>query len=151
MIEHDAFPETRKNKPPKMLAVLAILGFAFSLFQLFSFSQIIANWSILVDLPLSLKPLLLAASRLAWGSAGVLVSLGLWLGRGWARIGSLVYWILFSLGSWIDLIWLAEPSTLQGRWPVNLAFTVLSLSALVIILNLQSTRSYFGRNGVKIP
>ena len=67
------------------------------------------------------------------------------------RIGCIVYGIIFSIASWIKLIWIYEPTYLQTRWPANLTFTLLGLGILIGILNLKSTRAYFGKNTVKIP
>lgn len=151
MKDKAAHPEARNHTRPKLIVLLAILVLAFSLFQLFSFSQIITHWKILSDLPLSSEPVFLAGYSLVWGCTGVIISFGLWTAKPWARIGCISYWILFSLCSWIRLVWMIEPSTLQTRWPANLALTIISLGVLVYILNLKSTRLYFGQNEVKIP
>lgn len=151
MTNQNASPDALHNSRPKPLALLAILVFGFSLFQLYSFSQIILAWKTLIDLSLSNNPVFLAACNLAWGCTGVLISFGLWTGKRWARIGCMSYWILFSVYSWIKLIWIVEPTTLQTRWPVNLVLTTIGLGAVVVILNLKSTRSYLGKNTVRIP
>lgn len=151
MTDQEAYPDNQKESRPKLIALLAILVFGFSLFQLYSFIQVLTHWNILVDLHLALRPAAQATYHLVWGSTGILIALGLWTGKGWGRIGSLAYWILFSLSSWINLIWIAESSTLQTRWPVNLFFTILGLGALGIILNLDPTRIYFRKSRVKFP
>ena len=151
MTDQDAFPDARNNSRPKMLALLAISIFLFSLYQLLRFSQIILHWKILAGLPLSVEPGSLAVYSLMWGGTGMLVSISLWLGKRWARIGCLAYGITYIVFSWINLLWIVEPSTLQDRWPVNLALTIIGLGVLVAILNLKSTRSYFGINAGKIP
>lgn len=151
MINSDAPVEDRIKTRPKVLTMLAILVFAFSLFQLFSFSQIILHWDILADLPLTSKPILLAGYRVIWSFSGFLFAFGLWKGKSWARIGSMAYWTLFSICSWIRLIWIVESTVLHSRWPVNMFVTVIGLGALIAILSLKSTRSFFERNPVKIP
>ena len=151
MTDQDASPDAQNNSRPKMLALLAISIFLFSLYQLLRFSQIILHWKILSGLPLSVEPGLLAVCSLIWGSIGIFISSSLWTRKHWARIGCMSYWITYIIFRWIKLIWVIESSTLQDRWPVNLAFTIIGLVVLVAILNLNSTRSYFGKNAGKIP
>lgn len=151
MTDLDAHTAPPINTRPKLLTLLVILVFAFSIYQIFVFSQILYQWELLADLPLSTEPVLLAGSSLMWGITGIYLSLSLWTGKSWARIGSMCYWTLFSICSWIRLIWIAEPTTLQSRWPVNLAITVIGLGSLFGILSLRSSRSYFKINAVKIP
>jgi len=144
-------PVAQNNSRPKILTLLSILIFLFSLYQLLRFSQILLNWKILASLPLSVEPGSLAVCSLVWCSTGMFISISLWLGKRWARIGCLAYAITFSIFSWINLFWIVKPSTLQDRWPVNLALTIIGLGVLATILNLKSTRIYLGRNAVKIP
>lgn len=151
MTDQDTYPEPRNNRRPRIITFLALVVFGHALFHLFSFIQILTHWNLLADLSLSLESVFIAVYNLVWTGAGVLISLSLWTGKGWARPGCLSYWILYSIWSWIRLIWIVEPTILQSRWPVNLVLTLLGLGSLVAILNLKSTRSYFGKNGVKIP
>jgi hypothetical protein len=105
----------------------------------------------MASLPLSVAPGLLVLDSVVWSITGVLISVSLWLGKRWARVGCLAFGIIYSVYSWISLLWIVEPSTLQDRWPVNLVFTIIGLGTLLAILNLKSTQIYFGRNAVKIP
>lgn len=151
MTNSDLNLEIQNMKRPKLVTTLTILVFAFSLIQLFSFSQVVFQWDILADLPLTSKPIQLALYRLAWCVSGIYLSIGLWTGKSWARIGGMAYGTLFCVISWIRLIWFIESSTLYPRWPVNLVYTCIGLGALIVILNLKSTRTFFERNTVKIP
>lgn len=151
MTDLDAHTDPPINTRPKLLTLLAILVFVFSIFQIFVFGQVLYQWELLAALPLSSEPILLAGSSLMWGITGIYLSFSLWTGKSWARIGSMSYWTFFSICSWIRLVWIVEPTTLQSRWPVNLVITVIGLGSLFVILSLKSTRSYFKINAVKIP
>lgn len=151
MTDQDASPDARNDTRPKILTLLSILIILFSFYQLVRFSLILFNWKILASLPLSVEPGLLLVGSLVWSGAGMLIAVSLWRGKRWARIGCIAYGITYSVFGWINLLWIVEPSTLQDRWPVNLAFTLIGLGVLVAILNLKSTRNYFGRNAGKIP
>jgi len=151
MTDQDHPTDSHRNSRPKILALLSILIILFSCNQLFRFSQILFNWKILADLPLSVEPGLLLVASLVWSGTGVLIAVSLWRGKWWVRIGCFAYGMTYSVFSWINLLRIAEPSTLQDRWRVELVFTIIGLAVLGTILNLKSSRSYFGRNAVKIP
>ena len=117
--------------------------FLISLFHMLKLSQVIIQWDILSALPLTVSPLYLAANGLVWGVSGLILTWGLWTGRSWARKTSISLALIFAAAFWIDLIWITEPDILQTRWMINLVFTFLGLSTILIILNTASSRDFF--------
>ena len=148
----DQDPTSNTQAPrPKSLVFLAILIFLFSIFQLSRFSQIILLWKTIVDLSISFAPGWLSIWSLLWGGFGLLVVYSLWTRKPWSPFLGMIFGIGFSIYHWINLMWFIESSILSARWPVNLVFTLIGLGTLIGILNLRSTRAYFGKNTVKIP
>lgn len=151
MTDQDLSPDAAKNPRPKIVTLLSIGTLVFSCYHLLRLSQILSHWEILTDLPLSQEPAMQVMDSMVWSGTGVLVAASLWQGKRWAWTGSLLYGITYTVIQWIKYIWIFEPAALQDRWPVNLALTIIGLGGLAAILNLKSTRSYFGKIAVKIP
>ena len=149
MTDQDLTSNTQ-NPRPKSLVLLACLIFLFAIFQLFRFSQIIFYWRTLVDLSISVAPGWLSLWSLMWSGVGIFLVYSLWTGKHWSPILCLIFGIGFSVFHWVNLMWFIEISILPARWPANLAFTILGLGTLIGLLNLKSTRAYFGKNTVKI-
>jgi hypothetical protein len=139
-----------KRKRPRIITYLSILVFLFSSFYLLRFSQVLIQWDILVDLPLSISPHYLMINGLVWGLSGLVLGWGLWTGRSWARNFCFIYALIYAAFFWIDLIWVAEPIVLQTRWIFNLAVTLLALPCVYFCLNSNSSRNYFNRNPATI-
>jgi hypothetical protein len=87
---------------------------------------------------------------LIWGILGLFLTWSLWTGKPWSQRAGLFLSLAYMIFFWIDLIWIAEPEVLQTRWLINLILTALCIPAVILILNLKSSRDYFCGNPVKI-
>jgi hypothetical protein len=121
-----------------------------SIFHLFNFIQFLINLQILQTLPITVSPIYLAVIGLIWGVLGLFLTWSLWTGKPWSQRAGLFLSLAYMIFFWIDLIWLAEPEVLKTRWLINLILTALGLPAVILILNLKSSRDYFSGNPVKI-
>jgi hypothetical protein len=140
-------PDKPQKQPrPWSITLLSILIFAISLFHLLKLSQAIILWNILTSLPITISPAYLAGVGLLWGGSGLILTWGLWTGKPWSRIVSMILAGVFTAAFWIDLIWISEPEILQSRWPINLVFTVLGLAFVIITVSTASSRKFFYRN-----
>jgi hypothetical protein len=81
----------------------------------------------------------------------MILAWGFWQGKDWSSWALIVAGLLFTLLFWLELIFLVESATLQTRWPVSLALTIIGLGSLFGFLSLRSTRTYLKKNPVKIP
>ena len=140
----------KSRKRPRILTILSLVVCMVSLFHLFKFIQILINLQILQILPITVSPIYLAAEGLIWGVLGLFLTWSLWIGKPWSRRAGLFLSLAYSIFFWIDLIWIAEPEVLQTRLIINLILTALGLPAIILILNLKSSRDYFSRNPAKI-
>jgi hypothetical protein len=140
-----------ENKRPTGITLISILFLLVSLFHLLKLVQTIRQWDMLSNLPLTISPLYLAVDGLIWWIAGMSLAAGLWFGKPLARIFSQGISILYSLVFWIDILWIAEPEVIAGRWPFNLVLTAVGLGAILVILNQRSARTYFEKNTATIP
>ena len=122
----------------------------FVTYYLFKIIQIFLHVQVIASLDLGRSALYQTISSMFWGTSGTILIAGIVSRKNWARIGGLVFGIIYGIVFWIEGLILTR-SLLQTRWPVNLVFTMIGLGILYTILNLKSTRGYFGKNGVKIP
>ena len=136
---------------PSGITVLSILYFLISLFYLLKFSQVLLQWSSLENLPLTISPIYLATDSLVWFVSGIILAWGLWAGKKWSRLTTMILSFLYSLVFWADRIWIAEPEGLAQRWPINLILTIIGLGMIIFVLSRKSTRDYFWENPAKIP
>ncbi len=141
----------QEDTRPKGIVLINYTLLLFSIFHLLKFSQVIIRWDILSSLALSISPFLQGAEGLIWALSGLILAWGSWKRKSWAPAGILVGSLIFTLLSWIKLFLTCESSVLKNRWPVNIVLTIIGLGTLVGILYQKSTRSYFGKNAVKIP
>jgi hypothetical protein len=139
-----------KRKRPWIITYLSILVFLFGFFHLLRFFQTLFQWAILDDLPLSISPLYLVITGVVWGLSGLVLGWSLWTGRSWAQNFCLIHSLVYAAYFWIDLIWIAEPSTIQTRWLFNLIITLLALPAVYFCLHSTPSRIFFNRNPATI-
>lgn len=143
-------PFQEKTRPTGIILLSAAL-IVFSFFQILKFYQVIFHWEILSSLDLSISPLFQAGEGLFWALCGLFLTWGLWKRKPWVSVAIIIACFLFILITWIKQVFFFEPIVLQTRWPVNLVLTIIGLGLLAGLLNLKSTRSYLGKNTVKIP
>jgi len=139
------------EKRPRSITLLSIATLSFSLFYLLEFWQVVNQWETLSSLPLLISPKFQAVEGLFWSISGLLLTWGLWKGKGWAPSTTIAASLMIMVFSWIKLIWVFNPAVLTSRWPITLAFSILGPGILLFILTRKSTRAYFGKNAVKIP
>jgi hypothetical protein len=106
---------------------------------------VLLNWSFLRTRPYGLPVLYLGLDGLFWGCTGLVLLIGLWTGRSWARAAGLVWAGLYTAARWADLILAADPELLPIRWPLALIGTVIGLGSTLWILTSRPSRNYFDR------
>lgn len=138
-----ASKENKKRPwPVTVFCIIILLG---GLTHFLRMSQAVAQWELLKSLPLSISPLYLALQGLIWGTAAVALSIGLWMGRPWARTWTFILVALYSLWYWIDLRWVKSREIFQTRWPFLFGITILGAALVLLTLNLPASRAYFQR------
>ena len=140
----------KSKKRPRILTVLSLVVCMVSFFHLFKLIQILINIQILQTLPITVSPIYLTIIGFIWGVLGLFLTWSLWTGKPWSQRAGLFISLAYTIFFWIDLIWIAEPEVLQTRWLINLILTALGIPAVILILNLKSSRDYFSGNPAKI-
>jgi hypothetical protein len=134
-------PNYLPNRPASVtylaIAVLMIAGF-----NLLRFWNAFGDYEFLSSL-LPFSPLYLVLGGLFWGLTGLVLFYGLWLGKRWAPIITLIAAFGYTLYYWLDRILL----TSQGvgvNWLFVLIVNLILLTLIVWILNRSLARRYFG-------
>ena len=137
--------QSKIRKPPRPLSVmLTVFGvFCFASFNLLRFIRTIVEWDFLKSL-LTISPLYLLLSGLAWGVVGILVAWYIW--RGWSKAPIFMFLvvILYMLYDWVDRLFISHNQFIN--WPFLLATDILVLGMLLYIFTCSKTKVFFGGN-----
>lgn len=138
-------PVDSGTQRPSWIIALCVLTTLISLSHLLRFILVLSNWQILEQLPLKISPLYLNLDGIIWGTAGVVLTWGLWQGSSSAWIWTQVLALLYAAACWADLLWAAPPSLQSTRWPLNLLLTILGLGFVYFTLYMKASQEYFNR------
>lgn len=152
MSANQAHPGSRQHrKIPWILKLFLIGTFLFGIVNIYKFIQVLLKFRELSGLELEISPLYLGVEGLLWGACGFFLAWSIWTGKSWTpSLGSALS-LLYGGYFWIDRVFIAQPEIIARRWPVNLAFTILGLGLALGSLHRPASRTYFGKNPVKIP
>ncbi len=123
---------------PIRVTLLAIVFLLFALFEGFRLVDSIYYWKTLLEY--GAQSLYLALSGAVWSIGGLLLVWGLWRGKRWAWLGSVIGAVGFMIWYWLDRLLLQQPHN-NGTFAVIASCFIL----LVILLTLltRRTRHYF--------
>jgi len=134
-----------RSQRPKRIVVFSVVVALIALFHLLRLLAVLLNWSFLRTRPYGLPVLYLGLDGLIWGSAGLVLLIGLWTGRSWARTAGMVLTGLYTAARWADLILAADPELLPVRWPIALIGSVIGLGSALWVLSSRPSRKFFDR------
>jgi hypothetical protein len=103
----------------------------------------LSQWQWLLTLNLSVSPLYLAAGGAAWGVAGLLAGLGVWLRQRWAPAAVRLASAFFAASYWLDRLTVGAAGSLQPNWPFALIMTLMGLAFAWGIFSFPHTRLIF--------
>jgi hypothetical protein len=138
-------PSTRPRRV-KLGWLLWLLIAWLSFFSLLGWLRLygaISQWQWLQTLNLSVSPLYLAAGGAAWGLAGLLAGLGVWLRRRWAPIAVRLASAFFAATYWLDRLVIGSDDSLQTNWPFALIMTLMGLAFAWGLFSFPHTRQIF--------
>lgn len=128
---------------PFSVTVIAVVVLYVAATNLLRTIQSALNWDVLAGL-LSFSPVYLLVSGLTWSISGAWLVWGLWRGRAWARLFSVLFFFAYSLYFWIDRLFLPGSSIRNNNWIFYICLQIVVLSYLVWIMSRKRTRRYFG-------
>lgn len=139
MIEKKKIPRRR----PFGVTLLSLLVLSLTVIQWFRLYEAIRLWDWLNEHVPSPPPYYYAATGGLWGTAGLLVTIGLFLGLGWASRAAKYSGIIFTLYYWLNFLLLTNIDLVNTRWMFNAGLTIVMLILLFQILSRRSSRDFF--------
>lgn len=130
------------RRPPRPFSVtlLALGVLIIAGIHWVRFSEAIAQRNFLLEIAPNLFPYLLS-SGLIWGTLWLLLAWGLWLGKRWARRGTLIVTPIYGLYYWLDRLLLRRNNLYDI--PFWLATTLLVLLFIFGVLTRPKVRDFF--------
>lgn len=115
---------------PIRVTLLAILFLLFALFEALRLGYSIYFWKTLIEL--GEAPWYLALTGFFWFAAGCLLVWGLWSGKRWAWLGSIIGALAFDLWYWLDRLFLQQPHN-NGSFAIAASSVILVLVLLILL------------------
>ena len=131
----------QKRIRPIRVTVLTALIFCFAIWNGLRLSEAVYFWRTLQEY--GTHPLYIAISGGTWLIAGLTLMWGLWQGKTWAWLVTILAAISYDSWFWIDRLFLQKP---HSNWPFSLVTTAILLSFVLIILFSHKTRRFFQRD-----
>ncbi|MGA9534010.1 MAG: hypothetical protein WBR18_14915 [Anaerolineales bacterium] len=94
-------------------------------------------------LPLTVPYWYIPLTGAVWGTAGLVIAIGLFSGRRWARGATLGCSVAYTSWYWADRLLLVQGDYAQRTQPASMALTVFGLAAIWLILRRRNVRQYY--------
>jgi hypothetical protein len=130
------------RKRPLSVTFLALGVLTLAGFNLLRFIVSLQQWDFLDSL-LSVHPLYIATTGLVWAAAGLVLTWGLWFGRGWSVRGAQAGVLLYSLYYWLDRLLVASVSG-GYNWPFAVGVNIVLVGLVFWILSNRKAKAFFG-------
>lgn len=135
--------ESVRPSRPKLVTMIALVVLYVAVTNLLRAIESITLWNYLSNL-VSFSPAYLTFSGMFWGISGLLLALGLWLGKAWARISSLIFYLAYSFYYWADRLLLPGSIIKNTSWLFFLSLQVILLAFVIWVMSRQRTKVFFG-------
>jgi Na+/melibiose symporter-like transporter len=126
-----------RNRPIRV-TLLALLVLFFALLNLLRLGESIYFWKTLLEY--GTQPLYLALSGGFWVIVCFLLVWGLWVGKRWIWLATVIGTVVYSVWYWLDRLLLQQPHTNNA---FVLGATVVILLLIFLVLFSSRTRRYF--------
>lgn len=125
-----------KRRPIEIVALCSMAGI-FALWNALRFGNALAFWTTLAGY--GRTPLYLALTGAVWLVAGLVDVVGLWFGKHWGQLMTLLLAGLYLLWYWFDRLLLQQP---HANWPFALVCTFLGCLFTLVLLFSPRTRDF---------
>jgi hypothetical protein len=111
----------------------------------------ITQWRFLADLSMTVSPIYFISSGFIWAVIGIILCIGLWLGRFWAV--SVTRWaaISFTVYYWADQLLVMDNPLRSTNWPFLITFNLIILVIITSFFTLPKVNRFFGEKYEREP
>jgi hypothetical protein len=141
-LKKDTYP-IQKISRPTGVTILALLVLLISMLNIFQFIQAIQKWDFLASL-LPFSPIYLLGSGFFWGIIGLIIFWGLWRGKSWATVFTIVGISVYVLYYWTDRLVFPAFDGRNFNWLFSVGISILILVYCMWILTRQKSKNFFG-------
>ena len=127
-----------KHKRPFVIILILIIENMFVLWSILSLISTIQNWNMLVEY--TSFPLYFLISRGLWLFLMAIITVGVWMRKKWAWLGTIIGFLIYGLWYWSNRIFV---QTNHANWPFSTGFTIFLLLVFPFLFFNQKTRYYF--------
>ena len=128
-------------KRPLRIIFLALVVLAVAIWNGLRLGETIFFWKTLEQY--GAHPLYIAISGTLWILIGLVVFMGVWLGKTWGWAAALGGTVGYITWYWFDRLVLQKP---HANWPFVLILTLVLLLIILMILISRKTRRFFQRD-----
>lgn len=145
MIEEvlDLGNQTRDNKRPFLVTLLAVLVLTITIVNLLRLVNTIALWSFLSGIP-GVSPFYLAVTGLVWTLLGVALVWGLWAGKPKAPRATRVLTVFYLGYEWLERIVFADSGNELQSWPFFAILSIIFILFTFWTLSRSDAKAFFG-------
>jgi hypothetical protein len=122
------------------VTILAIFSFMLVGWNSLRLGEAIFFWKSLEEY--GANPLYISVSGGLWLITGFIVFLGLWLGKRWGWMATIIVTAAYTSWYWLDRLFLQER---HSNWCFTLITNIILLAIIYFILFLRNTKRYFIR------
>lgn len=100
----------------------------------------------LPDLPFHVPEWYVPLTAALWAGIALATAGGLFTGSTWAPTSACWSGLAYAVWYWADRLWFGQTDYTRRTWPFALTITILCLTVIFVILNLQSVKRFYREN-----
>ena len=136
-------PATRQSRRPAFVTFLTLGVLTITVVNFIRLVQAAQQWKFLERL-LPFSPLYLILAGSFWAVTGLILIIGLWLGRPWGRLFTILLSFIYTCFYWIDRLLLRNSEVGVGSLPFSIIVNIVLLLLILGALLNRRASVYFG-------
>ena len=133
------------KKRPFIVTILIIMVLIFTTLNALRVNSAISSWTFLVESPVGVPIGYFAATGVFWTLAGLILALGLFIGRRLSLRLAQILILLYTIYYWSDRLWIAESNAISVRWPFAVGLTLFILIYTFLVLSRPKVKLFLSK------
>lgn len=136
-------PEDQPSRPWSV-TITAVGVFILAAFYITRVAGVLRRWDFYAQVLLPYANVYLLVSGILWGAAALILTFGLWTGRGWALKALKVGVGLYFLYDWIDRLVITQLNAQAINWLFILMIEGIIFAWLLLNFSRPTVKQFFG-------